>query len=146
MGAQEEAAVRALLAEAEGARWDADQIERILDRMTSDIRYHVYAWEQPVVGKDAVREELLRQAPLFGDFRSEIVSIASVNQTVLLERRDTQRVGRKTLTVHTAAAFEVDGDGKISAWRDYYDSREIAVKLDADVSRVSTAGERGYDA
>lgn len=64
MGIEEEETVRAFLADAEGRHWDANQIDRLVNRMTPDIRYSVYAWEQPVVGRDAVREELLRQASL----------------------------------------------------------------------------------
>ncbi len=145
MGVYEEEAVRAFLADAKGERWDADQIERLMDRMAPNISYHVYAWEHPVVGRDAVREELERQAPLFRDFRSEVLAIASAGRTVLVERRDSYTVGRKSLTGHAVGSFDVDADGKIVAWRDYYDSKEIAVKLGVDVNRVSTAGDRGYD-
>jgi limonene-1,2-epoxide hydrolase len=54
-------------------------------------------------------------------------------------------IGRTTLTQHAVGVFEVDVDGKISAWRDYYDSQEFAVKLDLDVNGASTAGARGHD-
>ena len=145
MGVGEEEAVRAFLTEAEGEKWDAAQIERLLDRMAPDIHYHVYAWEQPVVGRQAVRAELLRQAPLFRDFRCEVMTVASADHTVLVERRDSYTVGGRALTGHAVGAFDVDADGKIAAWRDYYDSKEIAVKLGADVSKVSTAGVRGFD-
>jgi limonene-1,2-epoxide hydrolase len=147
MGAREETAVRKFWAEAEvpGDHWNAAQIDRLVECMTPDIHYHVYAWEHPVVGKDAVREELLRQAPLFHDFHSEILNMASQGGSVFIERRDSLMIGRKTLTQHVVSVFDVDGDAKISAWRDYYDSVEFAVKLGADVNRVSTAGARGYD-
>ena len=46
---------------------------------------------------------------------------------------------RKPLALHVAAVLEVDEAGKISAWREYYDSKEINVQLGAD---VSTAGAR----
>jgi hypothetical protein len=44
MGAGDEAVVRAFLAEQDGEQWDGAQIDRILDRMSSDVRYHIYAW------------------------------------------------------------------------------------------------------
>jgi limonene-1,2-epoxide hydrolase len=147
MGTPEEDAVRKFWAEAEvpDHHWDAAHIDRLVRYMTPDIHYHVYAWEDPVVGRDAVREELLRQAPLFHDFLSEVVTVASQGNTVFMERRDSMKIGRKPLTQHCVGVFEIDAEGKISAWRDYYDSKEIAVKLSADVNRVSTAGARGYD-
>jgi limonene-1,2-epoxide hydrolase len=142
MGAAEEAAVRKLWAEMDCEQWDAAQIDRVLDCLAPNIRYHVYAWEHPVAGRDAVREELLRQAPLFHGLHSEILALASQDNTVFMERRDSMMIGRRPLTQHCAAVFEVDAQGKVSVWRDYYDSKEIAVQLGRD---VTTAGTRGYD-
>jgi limonene-1,2-epoxide hydrolase len=68
--------------------------------------------------------------------------MASADNLVLVERLDSMTIGRKPLTVHAAAVFEVDADGKISSWRDYYDSREITSKLGLD---ALTAGSRGFD-
>jgi limonene-1,2-epoxide hydrolase len=147
MGATEEAIVRSFWASAGAAdgHWDAAQIDRMVEYMAPDVRYHVYAWERPVIGIDAVRDELLRQAPLFHHFRSEVLAVASQGSTVFMERHDSLMIGRKPITQHCVGVFEVDASGKISAWRDYYDSVEFAVKLGADVNKVSTAGARGHD-
>jgi len=141
MGAQHENAVRTFISGLEGDRWDDAKVERALSRMAPDASYHVYAWERPVTGHEAIRTELLRQARQFRDLRCEIKAIASTNHTVLIERLDTMTVGRdrKPLTLHVAAVLEVDEAGKISAWREYYDSKEINAQLGAD---VSTAGTR----
>jgi limonene-1,2-epoxide hydrolase len=89
---------------------------------------------------------LVRQAPLFHDFRSEVVAVASHDGVVFMQHHDSVMIGRRPLTQHGVSVFEIDGDGKIVKWRDYYDSKEIAVKLGADVNKVSSAGERGFDA
>jgi limonene-1,2-epoxide hydrolase len=102
--------------------------------MVPKARYQVFAWQQPFVGQDAIRAELLRQAELYGDLRFEILTIASVGQTVLVERRDSCTMNGKQVTFHVVDVFEVDGDGKIAAWRDYLDSREIAVKVGAQAT------------
>ena len=47
MGVEQEATVRAFLTELEGDQLDAAQIDRVLDRMSQDARYQVYAWEDP---------------------------------------------------------------------------------------------------
>jgi limonene-1,2-epoxide hydrolase len=78
----------------------------------------------------------------FGGVRSEILTMASVDQTVFMERTDSMTIGRKPLTTHVAAVLEVNAEGKISAWREYYDTREISVKLGTD---AGTSGSRGYD-
>jgi uncharacterized protein YjbJ (UPF0337 family) len=61
MGVEQEATVRAFLTELEGDQLDAAQIDRVLDRMSQDARYQVYAWEDPLVGQGAIRAELVRQ-------------------------------------------------------------------------------------
>lgn len=139
MGHEVEGAVRAFVAELDGDRWDAAQIERILDRMAPDAHYKVYAWEQALVGRDAIRQELERQMPLFRDLHCDVRSIASNGATVHVERLDSMRIGRVPFSLHVAAVFEVDDKGRIASWREYYDSKEIAAQLGAD---VSTAGDR----
>ena len=62
-----------------------------------------------------------------------------------MQHHDSVMIGRKPLTQHGVSVFEVDARGKISTWRDYYDSKEIAVKLGADVNTVSSAGQRGFN-
>jgi limonene-1,2-epoxide hydrolase len=143
MGQREESVVRAFVSGWHEA-FDDETIARMLDSMSDDIRYQVYAWERPIVGRDAVHEELLQQAKMgFGGVRSEISTIGSVDQTVFIERTDSMMIGRKPLTIHIAAVFEVNAEGKISAWREYYDTREISMKLGRD---AGTAGSRPYDA
>ena len=88
MGAEQEATVRALFAELEGEEQDAAQVERVVSRLAPDARYQIFAWEEPFVGRDAIRAELLRQASVLRDVRLELVTIGSVGQTVFMERID----------------------------------------------------------
>ena len=88
LGIAQEEAVRDFVVETECEHMDAARIERLLDRMAPDARYHVRAWQEPFVGHDAIRAELLRQAPLFSDGCYETVNVASVGQTVFSERVD----------------------------------------------------------
>jgi limonene-1,2-epoxide hydrolase len=142
MGDREEAAVRAFVAEFDCDEF-SDAIPGMVQLMSPEIHYHVYAWERPIVGRDAVRDELVRQSEMgFGGLRSQIVTMASANNLVFVERLDSMTIRRRPITVHAAAVFEVDREGKILSWRDYYDSREITTKLGID---ALTAGARGYD-
>jgi limonene-1,2-epoxide hydrolase len=142
MGQREEMAVREFLNELEADHWDEALIERTLDRMTPDARYHVYAWEHPRTGRDEIRTELRRQAALVGNFSTEVKAVASTDGMVLIERVDSQTVGRKrrALTLHVAGVFEVDALGNIAAWRDYYDSKELEAQLGQG---KSSSGSRG---
>ena len=139
MGDSKQDAVRAFIKEMEGKGWDDAQIERLLGRMTPQARYQVYAWERPIVGRDAIRQELHRQAPHFHDLRREIVNIASAASTVFVELLDSMMTKKGPLTSHLTAVLEVDDGGKIFAWREYYDSKEITTQVGA---RMTTAGQR----
>jgi limonene-1,2-epoxide hydrolase len=48
---------------------------------------------------------------------------------VFTERIDTVHMTGKDLTVHAVGVFEVDSDGKITSWRDYFDMKEIEAQL-----------------
>jgi limonene-1,2-epoxide hydrolase len=141
MGQREERAVREFVREWEGDELDDARIERILDLMSPDAQYQVYAWERPLTGRDEIRDELRRQAPWFRNFSCDLKAVASTDQTVLIERVDSQTVGKeqRLLRLHTAGVFTVDAEGKITAWRDYYDSKEIEAQLGRG---WSTAGSR----
>lgn len=114
---------------ADGAHWDPAQIERLLSYLAPDARYHVFAWQDPFVGHDAIRDELLRQAPFFSDSSVEFINFASADHTVFIERRDWVTMNGKRAGFHVVGVLEVDDEGKIASWRDYVDSQEITVKI-----------------
>ena len=87
MGIEHEEAVRGFLLAFEGESLDSAQIEQIVSRMAPDARYHIFAWEEPFVGHDAIRDELLRHAAMTSDGRFEFVNIASAGQIVFLPLR-----------------------------------------------------------
>ncbi len=139
MGDSKQDAVRAFVKEMEGAGWDDAQVERLLGRMAPQARYQVYAWERPIVGRDAIRRELRRQAPHFRDLQRQMVNIASAASTVFVELLDSMMTKKGPLTSHLVAVLEVDEGGKICAWREYYDSKEITTQVGAS---MTTAGQR----
>jgi len=78
---------------------------------------------------DAIRADFERQRSLWSDFRYDLLNIASAGRSVFTERIDTVHMMGKDLTVHAVGVFEVDGDGKITSWRDYFDMKEIEAQL-----------------
>ena len=144
MGIAQEEAVRDFVLEAECERLDASRIERLLDRMAPDARYHVRAWQEPFVGHDAIRGELLRQAPLFSHGCYETVNIASVGQTVFSERVDSVIIEGKRASFHLVDVYEVDADGKIASLRTYSDSAENAVTTNAVRTCVQSKSMRRW--
>jgi limonene-1,2-epoxide hydrolase len=102
------------------AAWDRRDKQAILDAFTSDAVYHNMPM-QPAVGKDAIGplvDFVLGQAK--DGLRFEITRIAADGDVVLTERVDTFKSGDRTVVLPIMGAFEVR-DGKIAAWRDYFD-------------------------
>jgi limonene-1,2-epoxide hydrolase len=124
LGREQERAVEAFIAECEG-NWDTTKVEALLGHFATDARYHIYAWEEPLVGHDALRGEFLREAPAMAPFHCEIVTIGSIGDLVFTERLDSFVLSGTPMTLHIAGVFEINGDGKITAWRDYHDQREV---------------------
>jgi len=129
MSIEHEEAVRAFLLALEAKHFDSAQAERVVSYMAPDARYHVFAWQEPFVGHDSIREELLRQAPLYSDASFEFLNFASVGQTVFVQRLDCMTMNDNHVKFHIVGVFEVDDNGKIASWRDYLDSAEIAAQL-----------------
>lgn len=102
--------------------------DRALECFAPDAAYHVSAWQGPVVGREAIRSELARQAGIYTDFTYEVVNIASTDTVVLTERVDSMRIGEKPVSLHWAGVHEVAG-GKITSARDYYDMKELEARL-----------------
>ena len=130
MGVEHEDAVRAFMTDLEG-QLDAVRTELVVNRMTPDARYRVVAWHEPFVGHDAIRTELLRQGTVCWDVRIEIVTIASNGPLVFTERIDSMILRGTPIASRIVGVYEVDADGKIAAWRDYLDSREVSSQLKA---------------
>ena len=101
------------------AAWEARDQQRILDAFTDDGVYHNMPI-QPATGKDAIKALLgMILAPASG-VQFEIKHIAAAGDVVLTERVDTFRMGERTVTLPVMGAFDLR-DGKIAAWRDYFD-------------------------
>jgi limonene-1,2-epoxide hydrolase len=143
MSTEQEETVRAFLeaaVTAEKAQWDSTQVERLLDYMAPDAIYHVFAWREPFVGHDAIRKELLWQAPSFSDASFEFLNFASVGSTVFVQRLDWFTMNDKHVHIHVVGVFEFNDDGKIATWRDYFDSGELAAKVGRLEGPISSRG------
>ncbi len=102
------------------AAWEALDRERILAAFTDDAVYHNMPMA-PAKGKEAIGGLLTL---ILGQAKSaafEIKHIVSDGDIVLTERVDTFVMGgNKTIALDVMGTFELR-DGKIAAWRDYFD-------------------------
>ena len=99
--------------------WSRRNVDEVLSYLTDDCFYHNIQMD-PCVGKAAVHafvEPFLKNAEsaIF-----EIKHTTSAGNVVMNERVDRFVMGPKKIELPVAGVFEVR-DGKIAAWRDYFD-------------------------
>jgi limonene-1,2-epoxide hydrolase len=94
---------------------------------TEDAVWWNAPWE-PVRGREAICETLRRGAQRMLALPWEIRHIVADGDTVLTERVDHFMVGESRISVPCMGIFELR-DGKIAAWRDYWDLRQFERQL-----------------
>jgi len=98
--------------------WNDMDWDRIADLMTEDVIWHNIPMEK-LEGKALVDAAIRGMGPEGVDW--EILSIAENGNKVLTERVDRfDMPGGKKIDLPVMGTFEIT-DGKISAWRDYFD-------------------------
>lgn len=86
---------------------------------------------KPIKGRDRLVAELARQLEDYEDCRCEIICSAGNNHRVFTERRDhvTMKKSGQRIFSSVCAVFEFNVEQKISAWREYWDIRDIQYQL-----------------
>ena len=72
------------------------------------------------VGHQAMKDFLSQMAGI-GEVTFETHRQVSDGRTVMNERTDTFQMGDRRIDLPVAGVFELDGDGRICLWRDYFD-------------------------
>jgi limonene-1,2-epoxide hydrolase len=109
------------------AKHDAEALRQFFN---DDVVYHNIPMD-PAVGID---DTIAFIAGFFGMCDSmtiDTLHLAVRDSVVLTERVDTFRVGPKVAALPVMGTFEIR-DGKISAWRDYFDLAQITAMLSGD--------------
>lgn len=98
---------------------------------TDNAIYHNIPLE-PVAGKKAIENNFatfIRPGPPgIESLHLRILHIAANGPVVMTERVDTFKVPDKTFELELMGIFEVH-DGKISAWRDYFDLNQFTTRM-----------------
>jgi limonene-1,2-epoxide hydrolase len=103
-------------------------VEELLQFFDDDAVYHNIPIE-PVQGKAAIEATLRQFIDPNGEASFEIKHLACSGGTVLTERVDRFVVNGKRVELPVMGAFEVGPDGKIRAWRDYFDLAQFTKQL-----------------
>ncbi len=99
--------------------WSRRDVDELLSFFTDDAVYHNMPIDA-VQGKDGIRNMLNLFVPGADAITFEIVHMASSGDVVHTERVDTFVMGDRNVVLPVAGVFELR-DGKIAAWRDYFD-------------------------
>lgn len=101
------------------AAWSRLDIDELMTYFTEDAVYHNMPMD-PAVGHDAIRAVMSFFVPMSQEITFEMIHIAATGNVVHTERVDRFVMGANNVVLPVAGVFEIR-DGKIAAWRDYFD-------------------------
>jgi len=99
--------------------WTRKSIDELMGFFTPDAVYHNMPLV-PLTGIEAIRETLNMFVTPAEHIEFELLAIASAGDLVFTERVDRFQMMGKSISLPVAGVFQVR-DGKIAAWRDYFD-------------------------
>ena len=107
--------------------WESVDIDALMAFFADDAVYHNIPIA-PVQGKDAIRTTIEGFVGGVEKIVFEVTAIAASGNTVLTERVDSFVRPEKTIALPVMGTFEI-ADGKIAAWRDYFDLNQFMSQL-----------------
>jgi len=103
-------------------------VEELLAFFTEDAVYHNIPLPA-AEGKEAIRATLSQFLNPSGTAQFDILALAVSGNKVLTERVDHLTIGDKKVSIPVMGTFEVTEDGKLSAWRDYFDMNMLTSQV-----------------
>ncbi len=101
------------------AAWGTQELDAIIAFFTDDAVYHNIPME-PVVGPDQIKATIEGFSGGVESIELRLDAIAADGGTVLTERMDIFTFANGRIDLPVMGTFEIV-DGKIAAWRDYFD-------------------------
>jgi len=108
--------------------WSAGDLDALVAYFTDDAVYHNIPID-PVTGKDMIKTTIAGFTAGVDKIEFRVHNIAADGNVVMTERTDVFFAGAKTIELPVMGTFEVTDDGKISAWRDYFDMNQFMSQL-----------------
>jgi limonene-1,2-epoxide hydrolase len=110
------------------AAWGEGDLDAILAFFTPDAVYHNIPMA-PVTGVDEIRTLISGFNAGVDKIEFRVHNIAANGNVVLTERVDAFITAAKTIELPVMGTFEVTDDGKIAAWRDYFDLNQFMSQM-----------------
>jgi len=99
--------------------WNRMDFETVVAMLSDDVFYHNIPME-PIRGRAAFKD-FLDNMGAFDAIDWRIVNIAANANVVLTERVDEFELDGRRISLPLMGVFEIDHNGLIAAWRDYFD-------------------------
>lgn len=103
--------------------WPDRDAARVASYFSKDAVYHNMPME-PVKGRDAIQAAVAGFMTMGGQVMVDIGHIVAEGPVVMVERVDHFVGSELTIVLPVVGVFEVH-EGKITAWRDYFDSGRL---------------------
>ena len=108
--------------------FEEPNLEKILQFFAEDAIYHNIPLD-PAQGLPAIRAVLEQFIAPDAKSAFEIRNLAASGNVVLTERVDHLTIQGKPVSLPVMGTFEVGEDGKIHAWRDYFDMGQLTAQM-----------------
>jgi len=143
MGAAEEAVVGAFMAAwGDGTQAEPD-VDIILPMFTEDAVWQLWVPGGPTLrGRDAIEADIGRQLAFATHMRCGPTALASNDRQVFTERRDRFLSNGVQIDHYLVAVFDISDDGRIAAWREYFDPEDVNRQLRAAAASSATKDGR----
>lgn len=110
------------------ASWIRSDVNEMTSFFHEDAVY-IDGPKAPIYGLEAITTALGRTATLVPGIAVDIKVLLTGEGTVVVERVDTYSVADKSFHLEVAAVFNVDEQGLLTRWRDYYDLYSVEGQL-----------------
>ncbi len=109
------------------AAWEKGDVDALMEYFTDDAVYHNIP-VAPVTGKDAIKATFAMFTTGVERVEFRVLHIVGDGDVVLTERVDVFVLPNATIELPVMGTFEVR-DGKIAAWRDYFDLNQYMQQI-----------------
>jgi limonene-1,2-epoxide hydrolase len=108
--------------------WHAKDLDKVMSFFTPDAVYHCIPMD-PAKGIDGIRAFAEGVFKMANQLKVDTLHIAETQEGVVLtERIDHTQIEETWIPLPVMGAFEIT-DGKISAWRDYFDVEQFQKQM-----------------
>jgi len=102
--------------------WRRLDLEDALSRISDNAQFTADCKSAPVIGRDAIRKVWAGYMQAIKKYEYEVRAAVASDDVVMIERREVLGMSGKELDLAIVAVFEINPAGKITAWRDYWDT------------------------